>query len=264
MKQNSLLAIYRFTVLEVLRTRLGLLALLIVLSTAAIAYFSASLAITESTDYRLITFATIIRLLAVFIVGLFVASSVIREFEQGVFDLVVSRAVSRASWYVSKLLAYLIVVIVFSIICVIPLGIFGANQLFNWWFGFVTELIIVASAAMAFAITLKNTTIAVTAVLSFYVLSRIISALVLMSSRAASEIAQPVNKLIANFVQSIAYLLPDLSRFANSSLLLHIDGSKPAQELLANEQLFYIGAQGLIYCVLLFAVGLFDLYRRNS
>ena len=263
MKQNSLFAIFRFTLLEVLRTRLWLFALLIIGLAGAVALFSSSLAITESNDYRIISFATIVRLLAVFIVCLFISNSVIRDFDDGVFDLIVSRPVSRASWYIAKIGAFFTVVGVFSIFCALPLYLFAAEHLHLWWTGLLLELLIVAAAAMAFAITLKNSTIAATAVLGFYVLSRIMSALVLMSARAATEIAQPVNTIVAEVIKGISYLLPDLSRFADSSLLIGTAEISTASQLGGAIYLIYPLVQGSIYCLLLSAVGLFDLYRRN-
>jgi len=256
-------AIFNFTLLEVLRTRLWLFALGVVGVIYLVSEFSASLAITESLQYSVITYATIIRLAAVFIVTLFVSSSIIREFDDAVFDLIISRPVSRTTWYLSKQLGYFVLAILLSVICVVPLMYLGASQLALWWVSFFAELCLVAAASIAFAITLRNTTMTITAVLSFYILSRIANALVLMSGRAAEEIAQPVNILIANMVRGLAYLLPNLDRFGDPDWLLISN----AQAILSNASLsgdlFYVLMQTLIYCVLLSSVGLFDLHRRN-
>ncbi len=253
-------AIFKFTLLEVVRTRLWIFALSVVGIMFGVAEFTASLAITESFEYRVITFATIGRLVAVFIITLFVSVSVIREFDDATFDLIISRPVSRTNWYVSKQLGCFVLAALLSIIFTLPLVHFGPHQLAIWWVSFFAELCIVAAASIAFAITFGNTTMTVTAVLAFYLLSRIISALMLMSARAAEDIAQPVNILIANLIGGLAYLLPDLDRFAIPSWLV----SDPAAvNLDLSSEIFYVVAQTLIYCLLLSSIGLFDLYRRN-
>ena len=263
MDLNPIIAIFRFTVLEIFRTRLWLFAIAVVLICAGVAIFSASLAITESFEYRVVSYATLIRLLAVFVVALFVSSSVIREFDDGTLDLIISKPVSRFSWYSGKLAGYFCVVTLLALICGAPLILFKAQQLFSWWFSFVAELYILAAAALAFAVTLRSTTITVTALLAFYALSRIISALVLMSTRAANEIAQPVNLFVAQAIRGLAYLLPDLSRFTSVPLLIEERIPVANHDLSISSDTLYIGSQLLIYTVLLSCVGLFDLYRRN-
>ncbi|MEM7465340.1 MAG: hypothetical protein AAF387_00480 [Pseudomonadota bacterium] len=252
---NALIPIFRFTAIEVMRTRIWLFGLIVVAIVYAIGQFASSLAITESLEYRIVTYVTLIRLSAVFIVALFVASSVIRDFDDGVFDFVVSRSVSRASWYGAKLAAFSVIVVIFAAICLLPLFHFGATHIWLWWYGFAAELVIVAAASLACAVTLRFTTVAVSAVIAFYVLGRVISAMVLMSERAASEIAQPVNKIIAQFVQNLAYLLPDLSRFASVKPL--IDSHSATMDL------SYVAIQMLVYCAFLSCIGMFDLHRRN-
>ena len=273
MKLNTITAIFKFTLLEVVRTRLGFFAIAIVATVYALAEFSASLAITESFEYRVVTYATIIRLIAVFIVALFVTSSVIRDFDDGLFELLISRPVSRVTWYMSKQLGYFVAALLFSIICVLPLvyfvrlssfsdGVLSAN-LFIWWLSCFAELCLVVAASMALAITLRNTTIGITGVLAFYVLSRTVSALVLMSARAAEDIGQAVNQLVANGVQALAYLLPDLSRFANPAWLLPANTVEMSLDAGFTSDIHYVLVQTLIYCLVLSSIGLFDLYRRN-
>lgn len=261
MNLHSLQAIFRFTVLEPIRTRVWLFVIAVTGLVAALAAFSASLAITESFEYRVVSYASLMRLIAAFIVMLFVASSVIRELEDGTLDLIVSKPISRASWYIGKSLGYLFIVLLFSVLCVLPLLAFQAAQCFAWWFGLFAELAILALASLAFAITLKSATVAVTASMAFYVLSRVIGALVLMSNRAASEIAQPINVYVAEVVRIISYLLPDLSRFADVAKLIGDGIDLPAQTSFTD--FHYVGIQLVIYCCVLSCVGMFDLYRRN-
>ena len=256
MDLNPSIAIFRFTVVEVVRTRLWLFALMVVGVVALVATFSSSLAITESMQYRVVTYAAIIRLVAIFVVALFVSSSVLREIDEGTLDLIFSKSVSRTSWYCGKLCGYFFIVILFSGLCVVPLMAFEAQHILAWWFRFLAELSILTAAAVAFAITLRTTTITVTTLFAFYVLCRIIGSLVLMSERAANEIAQPANLFMAQAVRTLAYLLPDLGQFARASLL--IDSG-----ITAGVSLVYVVTQLIVYCVLLSSIGLFDLHRRN-
>ena len=262
-------AIVKFTLLEVLRTRLWLFAIGVVVTICLVAEFSASLAITESFEYRIMTFAALIRVAAVFIITLFVSSSVIREFDDAVFDLVISRPVSRTNWYLSKQLGFFVVALLLAMICAMPLIYFGghelvASQLMMWWSSFFAELSIVTAASIACAITLRNTTMTITVVLAFYLLSRVVGALVLMSTRAAEEIAQPANLLVANSMRALSYLLPNLDRYANPDWLLAAT-TTISTNLSTNPSadIVYVLVQTVIYVLLLSSVGLFDLYRRN-
>lgn len=259
MKSKPLVAIFRFTLLEVLRTKLWLFVVALIGVLVALAEFTASLAITESVEYRIISFATMARLIAVLTISLFVCNSVIRDFEDGVFDLLISRPVSRGVWYFSKLAGYLVAAFLLACLTTLPLIYFGADYPARWWLALFAELSIVTAAALAFASTMRNATTAVTAVLAFYLLSRVISVLVLMSRRAADDLAQTINRLLAYAVEGLAYLLPDVSRFASPEILI-----SEMAELNSSISLSFIGAQTLIYVVLLSCVGLIDLYRRNS
>ena len=127
MKPNSLFAIFRFTLLEVLRTRLWLFAVLVVAIAYAVAFFASSLAITESNDYKIITFATLVRLLAVFIVCLNISNTIIRDFDDGIFELMISRPVSKLNWYVARISAFFALAVGFASLCALPLLFLGVR-----------------------------------------------------------------------------------------------------------------------------------------
>jgi len=63
------------------------------------------------------------------------------------------------------------------------------------------------------------------------------------------------NRAMVRLVETLAWLLPDLDRFASTAWLLEQNGSLTALGL--------NGVQALIYGSLLLGAGLFDLYRKN-
>ncbi|MFP6680751.1 MAG: hypothetical protein VCB07_01005, partial [Gammaproteobacteria bacterium] len=63
------------------------------------------------------------------------------------------------------------------------------------------------------------------------------------------------NQFIAGLVDLLAYVLPNLDKFAKAAWLIEVVPSVTVLGLLA--------VQALVYGSLLFAVGLFDMHRRN-
>ncbi len=95
---KSLVSIARFTVIEAVRTRLLWMAAGLLLAVALTAEFAAALALTDSQGYRLGVYAALSRLSLVFVVALFVSTSVVRELQDRLLDLTLSRPVPRVSW----------------------------------------------------------------------------------------------------------------------------------------------------------------------
>lgn len=255
MNVGNCVSVMRFAWLEIVRARLWWFALALVLIGCALAEFGAAIAITESAQYRLVFYAASMRLIAAFVMALLVATSVLREIDDKVLELVLSRPVSRSEWYLGKLFGYLAAALCFAALIGVPLVLQVPLQGVAWAYSLALELTVVVAASLAFAITLRQITVALSVVAGFYLLSRTMAGLVLISRGPTVDLSLPSSRFIAWLVELLAHILPDLDRFTNVAWLL---GTAPAGAALA-----MLSVQTVIYTSLLVGVGLFDLHRRN-
>ena len=91
--------------------------------------------------------------------------------------------------------------------------------------------------------------------MAFYLLSRSIEAMQLMARNPIIDSDSLSQRIIEGFVDSVAFLLPDLARFTSSDWLVYHTGSW--------QQMAPIATQSVIYLTLLAGAALFDLYRKN-
>lgn len=250
-------AIARFTLLEAWRTRLPWIVLTVLALGLGLAEFAAGLALTDSASYRTGFYATWSRLALVLIVTLSVATSIAREFSERLIDLTLSRPVARSHWYLGRLLGVASTAILFALIAALPLTLTSSPlAALAWGVSLAAELVLVAAATLTCAVALAQVTPVVLAVAAFYLLSRSISAIVLMSHGPLVAPMAWSSKVIAEIVGILELLLPRLDRYTQASWL-H-DSTSALAALPA------LGVQTLIYVLLLAAVGLFDFSRRDA
>lgn len=253
---QQFLSIVTLTWREQSRTRLGWLLYALMLVDLLIAVFVAGLAVTESDAHRLVIYAGIMRLAAVFVIGLHVTSSIARDFDDRVIDLVLSRPVPRGVWYAGRYAGFASSALLLSLVLALPLAFGGdAKGVLVWALSLGCELCIVVACCLACAVTLQQVPAAFSAFIGFYVLSRAIADIALISTESTLNQALWSNQIIARGVAGLAYLLPDLYRFTLSGWPVY--GPPNGVELGS------IAIQTGIYTLLLLAVGLFDLYRKN-
>ncbi len=222
---------------------------------SAIGEFAATIAITESSQYRLMFYAATMRIAAVFVMALLVATSILREVDDKVVELTLSRPLSRPEWYIGKLIGYVAASAALAIIVSVPLILQVPTAALGWCYSLALELTIVVAATLAFAITLRQIPLALSAVAGFYILARGIAGMALISRGPTVDLSLTSSQVIARMVDVLAYVLPDLERFTDSAWL--ITSSPSASEF------GLMTVQALVYLMLLVAVGLFDLHRRN-
>ena len=255
MKISSTLAVTAFTWLEIKRARLRWFALAVLALGCCIGEFAATIAITETAQHRLVFYAASMRLVTVFVMALFVATSVMREINDKGLELALSRPISRGDWYLGKLLGYAAAVASMAILISIPVIIQVPLAGLVWCFSLMLELAIVIAAALAFAVTLRQITIALSLLAGFYILSRGIAGLALISRGSTVDLTLASNQVVAWMVEALAFVLPDLSRFTRADWLI---GEFPNQLDIA-----LLAGQSFVYVSFLAALGLFDLYRRE-
>jgi Cu-processing system permease protein len=252
---QKLTTIARYTFVEALRNRLFLLCLTGLVCLFGIAEFAGELAITETRQIQAALVATTTRWFLVITCALFVITSMVREANDKGIELILSLPVSRASYYFGKYCGFLLLASVVLALSGLLLMLYtDLTSLAVWLLSLLCEIAIIIAASMLCLFTFSNITVAYIAVLSFYLLSRSISAIQLLSTSPILESENYSQQFMNQLVDVVAWVLPDLDTFTRSDWLVYgIDDVSLAQVLL----------QTVIYLMILFAAGLFDLYRKE-
>lgn len=248
--------IARYTVLEAVRGRLLALLGIVVLGAWLLGKLAGAAAVTESAAITTAFLAACLRGAGVFLIALFVASSVARELADKGADLVLSLAVPRYVYYSGKILGY-------ALVASIGAAVFGAVMAFHappaqaalWAASLYCEMLIIVALGLLCMFTFSQVTAALSAVAAFYILARVIDAIQLMGHGPLVDPDAWSQKIMVAAVDGLAYLLPELYRYTPSQWLVYEEGSATA--------LAPILAQTAIYVTVLIGAGLFDLYRKN-
>ena len=252
---QKLVTIARYTFVEALRNRLFLLAVIGLVCLFGIAEFAGELAITETRQIQAALVAGVTRWFLVITCTLFVITSMVREANDKGLELMLSLPLSRASYYFGKYCGFmLLVLVIIALSAPLVLLYSSIDTLSGWLFSLLCELAIIIAASMLCLFTFSNITVAFVATLSFYVLSRTIAAIQLLSITPILESDSFSQQFMNQIVNAIAWILPDLDAFTRSDWLIYG---------ITDNALGFVTAQTLIYLVLLFAAGLFDLYRKE-
>jgi Cu-processing system permease protein len=249
-------AIARYSLLEAVRSHIFLLVVPGVIILFGISQFVGELAVTESREIQAAITAYIIRVLAVIISCLFIVLSSLREFNEKTVDIIFALPVPRYVYYLGKLFGFSGLVIIIAILFSLPLFLYTDMLAVVYWsLSLVCELFIMTSLSLLFLLTLGNATVTLSLVIAFYVLSRTIVTIQLIATSPVIEATSLSQHLINSIIDVIAFLLPDLSRFAQTEWLM--TGSVDLNEI------SFVFLQTTIYVVLLSAAALFDLYRKE-
>jgi len=244
-----------YTFLEAMRNRLFVLTLGGMLCLLGLTAFIGDLAVTEQRQIQASIVGAGIRLFAVCTVCLFVITSTVREFNDKGFELILSLPVPRSSYFFGKCAGFLLLALVISAAGALLLLLYSEpGAVLLWYVSLVCELLILVILSLLCLFTFGNITVAYMLVLAFYLLSRSMETIQLVSMSPILESHSLSQEFMYGMVQVIALFLPELHRFARSEWLIH--GSDWAV-------LPPILMQTVIYAALLSAAALFDLYRKE-
>ena len=254
MKLARIGAIARYTVLEAWRNRLLALVLTVTVLLLLASVFAKELAVTESVRLQTALFAASLRLACVFLVALYILNGLTREFNDKVIELMLSLDLPRPAYLLGKFAGFALIAAAIAAIATVPVALLApAPAALAWGLSLTLELLIVAALSV-FCITTFTQLLGATAfVAAFYLLGRSITAIQLISTSslvADGGAGQKAGEWLAN---AMAFALPRLDAFTQTSWL--VDG--PVTGLAA------LLLQTLIYVCLLLAASMFDLYRKN-
>lgn len=246
----------RTTVLEAVRNRLFWLAAIVVVVAFGLAQFLNQVAITEAREIQLAVLGAVLRLAAVFILATFIITSMVREANDKVTELMLSQPVPRSSYFLGKFCGYTLVAVLVAALFSLPLAVFAPiHGLLAWSISLVCELMIVAAVSLFCVISLTQVLSAFAATAGFYLLSRSVAAMQIIAG--ASLTAEPTlpDRIVTGIVNAIALVLPSLGRMTRTDWLVY--AAPKTEELLG------LIAQSAIYVILIASAALFDLHRKN-
>jgi len=244
------------TLLEAARNRLFWLAAIVVGVALGLAQFLQQVAITESLQIQVALIAALLRMAAVFIVATFIITSMVREADDKVTELMLSQPAPRSSYFLGKLCGYALVAVMLALTFCVPLAWFvPTTGLLAWAVSLVCELLIVTAVSLFCVVSLTQVLSAFAATAGFYLLSRAMGAMQVIAGASLTSGPTFAHQVVTGIVDTIALVLPSLDRMVRTDWLL--EAAPGAGELLG------LTAQSALYVVLIASAALFDLHRKN-
>jgi len=221
-----------------------------------LAGFLSQVALAEARSLQLAVVAALLRACALFLVAVQVSASVAREMNDKGLELMLSLPLGRASQYLGRLAGYGALAAVLAIAFAAPLLAWASpGGVALWALSLALEGMLVAAAALFFALTLAQPVAAIATTLGLYLLARSMAAI---QAIAAGPLVEPslANQAARLCVDGVALLLPRLDAVTRSEWLVY--GAPDATG-------FAAAMGGLaVYIALLAAAGLFDFHRRSD
>ncbi len=254
--RSQIFTITRFTLLEAARTRLPWLVFAAIVIAFLASLFAREIAITETTRVQTALFAASLRLAAVFIVGLYAMTSMIREFNDKGLELVLSLDLPRWVYIAGKFLGFALIAFLIAAAISLSLSLLaGWRHALPWGLSLAFELSIVVGLSIFCVVTFKHIMPAASFVFAFYALSRSMEAIQLISGSSPVGGSGIFHDLIGRAVDAISLLLPNLNAFSETAWLVN--------DAVQWESFAGIFVQCVVYVSLLLSAALFDLYRKN-
>ncbi len=246
----------RYVLAAAVRDRLILSMLIIMALGGALAVFMGTAAYIEKYQFVLVFSAAGIRILTVLGLVLFCVFFIRRSFDNKDVDYLLSRPISRISFILSHALAFSIIAALLAVAALITIYFsapitFGTHHLI-WGLSLFFELMIMANAALFFAMVLPSASTSAMVVFGLYILSRTIG--ILLGITASGLASLPMMKGLSVVMKFVSTIIPRLDLMAQTNWLIYG---------VENVSVLFICAQGLIFSGLLITAAMVDLVRRQ-
>jgi hypothetical protein len=256
MGRQQIVTLARFTLLEAWRTRLLWLFLVALAAVYGTGYFVQQLAITESARVQIVFSAAASRLVAVFVLSLYVLTSIVREFNDKGLELTLSFDLRRSDYILGRLLGFMLIAFAMALLAGVPQLILAPiPAALQWGCSLALELALVAALSLFCVMTFTQLMPAASFVAGFYLLARTLSAIRLISDTSVVGDNALSRQMMGWLVDALALVLPALDRFSQSAWL--VDGAAGWSAI------GICALQATVYTALLIAAAMFDFYRRN-
>ena len=244
-----------FTLLEAIRCRVLIAVIAVAAAAFGLAEFLGELAITETRQAQASITASLLRVFSICATCLFVISSALRERDDKGLELILSLPLPRHAYLFGKTAGFAGFSLCVAILAALPLFLYApAAAVGCWMLSLFCEQLLLAAFSLPCLLAFGNVSLAFTSAMAFYLLSRSMEALRLLSA-APVLVSDANSQVFMNFpVNALALLLPDLHAFTRSEWLVYgVDAGAVGTVLI----------QTLVYLPVLLSAGLFDLYRKN-
>jgi len=254
--QNRIATIACYAMLEAVRTRFAVMAVVVIGVALAASVLVGEIAVIESARFQTAFYAASIRFAAVFVAALYAIASVSREFQDKGLDVMLALDLPRSHYVLGKLAGFLAVGSGFAVASAVPLAAFaGIEPATQWAVSLACEIAIIVSLSVFCAITFNTLMPAASVVVSFYVLARALSAIRLMSANPLSGAEELSHRFMSGAVDAFALIVPALDRWTQTSWL--VDG--PAHW----SAIAMLAGQSVVFVAVLAAAAVFDMQRKN-
>ena len=245
-----------YTLFEAWRSRLPGLVAAFLVAAFVIARLVQEVALTEALETRNVIHAAILRAGAVLAIALFVVSSLVREGNDRVVEVVFSLPRPRADYYFGKLAAGVTLGGGVAALCGLCLLAHAPpSGVVSWSASLAFELGIVVAVSLFFVLAFRQVLSAFLAVFAFYLLGRFVGALRLLWDSPLTTSPGWSDEVIDAVVKALYHLLPDLGLYASSDWLTYSSAGTVT--------LLRPAVQALVWIAVLSGAALFDLHRRN-
>lgn len=241
---------------EAIHSRLILMSVVLFAAGIGIALFLGEIAITETQQIQSGILASFLRTSIVFILALFTVSSTVRDINDNTLLIYLSLPLKRSVFLVGKFSGYAFVAFFLCVVASCLLVLFAPfSNVWPWAISLFLELLLIVVFGLVCALSFAHIPAAFSAVVGFYLLSRSIGAIVLMSHGPMVTSDSIGQSILTNVVGGLAFLLPNLDRFTRSAWIMYGQANPIEWSTIL--------PQTIIYLLLLFAVAFFDFYRKN-
>lgn len=218
--------------------------------------FLSQLGITENQDIQVVSTAAAIRLVFVFIVAVWICAHCIREQQDQSIHLLMALPIRRSEFVLGKLFALAIIAPCAASIATLVIVIIAPQRAaLLWGLSLGLEMWLVSAFALFCASGMRNLTSALATIVAFYTVGRSIAAMVLMAHAEPVVNTGVADFAIATLVSLLAYLLPPLDQYTQSSWLVY--------GITANGNWPDLLIQSLVYSGLLGLATIWDLQRKQ-
>ena len=254
--KNRIATIARYTILEALRTRLPVLAVLVIAVLVASSFFVREIAIAESSRFQTAFYASTVRFAMIFLAALYAIASIAREFQDKVLDVALALDLPRSHYVIGKVAGFTAVGGVVAFAAGIPLlPLAGWEPTLQWSVSLACELAIVIALSVFCVATFTQVMPAASIVMAFYVLARALTAIRLIGANPIAEADTVSHQLMRWLVEALALVIPALDGWTRTAWL--VDGAASWSALAS------ISAHSALFVVILTAAAVFDMHRRN-
>ncbi|MBF0357763.1 MAG: ABC transporter permease [Magnetococcales bacterium] len=253
---QSIFTIAQITTQEGVKTKLLPLVAVVLFFGVMLASFAGTLSVVETSAIQSAILGSYLRFAGVLILCLFVLNAQVRELNDKGMDLVLALPIPRSSYFFGKFTGFAVIAFFVALLFSVSLLFYStADQVALWGISLFFELLIIIALSQLCLFTFNQLPAAFTTVFVIYLLSRVLSSLILVGHGPIMPKFVMVNWFMNQVMEALAFVLPALDRFTNSEWLVYGTGTM--------DDLIFVVVQGGVYTTLLSAAALMDFYRKN-